>query len=207
MHLLYSHSLCNSVPKYYRGMFPARTFSFRYLRSNLMSHVLNIFCQGHCHPLSRSSRYFVKQIALIRLVSWRYSDQIGGLSVFLFGWSSPKERPCNLHCKHSVSRSCSRVVIPKTCPKPAAPPTTSPHSECSTLEACLGPGSHSWRRGRYQVLLQPPVGVAETGKDTLFLRFSWLETENNFSIMGSIWSITKLWSVKCGCLEERMCEF
>ena len=154
--------------------------------SNLMPHVLNIFCQGHCHPLSRSSRYFVKQIALIRLVSWRYSDQIGGLSVFLFGWSSPKERLCNLHCKHSVSRSCSRVVIPKISPKPAAPPTTSPHSECSTLEACLGPGSHSWRRGRYQVPLQPPVGVAETGKNTLFLRFGRLEAENNFSIMGSI---------------------
>ena len=85
-----------------------------------------------------------------------------------FGWSSPKERLCNLHCKHSVSRSCSRVVIPKISPKPAAPPTTSPLSECSTLEACLGPGSHSWRRGRYQVLLQPPVGVAETGKNTLF---------------------------------------
>ena len=176
IHNINSHSLYNSVPKHYRGMFPARTFSFRYLRSNLMSHVLNIFCQGHCHPLSKSSRLFVKQIALIRLVS----------SVLLFVWSSPREHPCNLHFKHSVSRSCSRVVIPKTSPKPAAPPTTSPHSECSTLEACLGPGSHSWRRGRYQVPLQPPVGVAETGKNTLLLRFGRLEAENNFSIMGSI---------------------
>ena len=95
LHKINSHLLCNSVPKYYHGRFPAWTFSFRYL----MSHVLNISCQGHCHPLSRSSRLFVKQIALIRLVSCfkKCSDQIGGLSVFLFGWSSPKERSCNKH--------------------------------------------------------------------------------------------------------------
>ena len=80
IHKINSHSICNSVPKYYHGRFPAWTFSFRYL----MSHVFYISCQGHCHPLSRSSRLFVKQIALIRLVSCfkKCSDQIGGLSVY-----------------------------------------------------------------------------------------------------------------------------